>query len=64
LLHEDSGGFLDWLGWARKKPVEEIKGDVKEAIHPFNPEDFFCNEFIEANSELRDLQRKCFRNRH
>eukprot|EP00434_Breviolum_minutum_P033111 symbB.v1.2.029296.t1/scaffold3192.1/size63200/1 len=29
---QDSGGFLDWLGWARKKPVEEIKGDVKEIV--------------------------------
>eukprot|EP00435_Cladocopium_sp_Y103_P021946 s3346_g5.t1 len=29
---QDGGGLLDWLGWARKKPVEELKGDVKEMV--------------------------------
>eukprot|EP00438_Fugacium_kawagutii_P000547 Skav223848 [mRNA] locus=scaffold2304:350447:358499:+ [translate_table: standard] len=31
-LCDDLGGILDWLGWARKRPVEELKGDVKEIV--------------------------------
>jgi len=49
---QDGGGLLDWLGWARKKPVEELKGDVKEIVQATKTG--FLDWFMGAKSDKEE----------